>query len=99
MIGSVILYSTYVLPSRTDDDCYTGCTGDLRKRRPEHKTSRVRSRAYRVPLERVDYQACSPRDDAFRRKRFLKSGKVKSSRGSDSLLFLDVVGHNKLEWH
>jgi putative endonuclease len=66
------MYTTYVLPSKRDD-VYTGCSGDLNERFARAQEGRVRSRAYRVLLEGVDYQACLHREDAFRRERFLKS--------------------------
>jgi putative endonuclease len=68
---------TYVLRSETDGDWYTGSTGDLRARLRSHAEGRVRSTASRRPLSLIYYEACGHRADAFRRERFLKSGKGK----------------------
>jgi putative endonuclease len=42
-----------------------------------HSDVRIRSTAHRRPLTLVYYEACIDVDDAFRRERFLKTGKGK----------------------
>jgi len=68
---------TYVLRSNRDGEWYTGSTGDLRARLGLHAEGRVRSTARRRPLQLIYYEACLNRSDAFRRERFLKTGKGK----------------------
>jgi len=68
---------TYVLRSDRDRRFYTGAARDLRARMREHVEGRVRSTARRRPLTLIYYEACHDIDDAFRRERFLKTGKGK----------------------
>jgi len=68
---------TYVLRSDRDKRFYTGAARDLRERMKQHAEGRVRSTARRRPLTLIYYEACHDIDDAFRRERFLKSGKGK----------------------
>ena len=68
---------TYVLRSDHDQRFYTGTTRDLRTRIELYSDGKVRSTAHRRPLALVYYEACLNRDDAFRRERFLKTGKGK----------------------
>jgi putative endonuclease len=68
---------TYVLLSEADRAWYTGSTGDLRTRLRFHAEGRVRSTANRRPFRLIYYEACLNRGDAFRRERFLKTGKGK----------------------
>jgi len=68
---------TYVLHCDADGQWYTGSTGDLRSRLRLHTEGLVRSTARRGPVRLVYYEACLDRADAFRRERFLKTGKGK----------------------
>jgi len=68
---------TWVLRSDADQRLYTGCTRNLRERFRRHVEGRVSSTALRRPLTLVYYEACLHQYDAFRRERFLKSGKRK----------------------
>ena len=68
---------TYVLLCETDSRWYTGSTGDLRLRVRQHSEGRVWSTAKRRPVRLIYYEACLNRSDAFRRERFLKTGKGK----------------------
>ena len=68
---------TYVLRSERDKRFYTGAARDLRARMKLHAKGRVRSTAHRRPLTLISYEACQGIDDAFRRERFLKTGKGK----------------------
>jgi putative endonuclease len=71
----VTMYYTYVLLSDADSRFYTGATSDLRKRIAEHTEGHVRSTAYRRPFRLVYYEACLSPEDAYRRERYLKTGK------------------------
>jgi len=66
---------TYVLSSGRDGKFYIGCTADLRERWQQHERGQVRSTAYRRPLRLVYYEACRSVEDAYRRERYLKSGR------------------------
>jgi putative endonuclease len=65
---------TYVLLSEVDGRFYIGATHDL-KRVEKHVAGGVISTAYRRPLRLVYCEACMNPDDAFRRERYLKSGR------------------------
>jgi len=91
------MYYSYVLLGKRDNRFYTGCTNDLKNRLLEHNAGRVRSTAYRAPLELIYYEACVNRDDALRRERFLKSGKGKGFLKKRLAVFLEGSRQNKLE--
>jgi len=69
------LHYTYVLLSERDGMFYKGTTGDLRTRLKGHAAGCARSTAHRRPLKLVYYEACLSADDAYRRERYLKSGR------------------------
>ena len=71
------MFYTYVLLSERDSEWYTGSTRDLRARMRLHAEGRVRSTASRRPLKLIYYEACLTAVDAFRRERFMKTGKGK----------------------
>ncbi len=71
------MYYVYVLHSLKDGQWYTGATADLRARLKRHQAGEVPATRNRQPLELIYYEASLSRDDAFRRERFLKSGKGK----------------------
>lgn len=93
------MYCTYVLLSEQDKRLYTGTTRDLQVRLREHKKGWVHSTSYRRPLGLVYYRACLSADDAFRRERFLKTGKGKRYLRNRLASFLSGIGENKLERH
>ena len=93
------MHFTYVLLSDRDGMLYTGTTGDLRERVREHQGGRVRSTSYRRPLKLVYYEACLSAADAFRRERFLKTGKGKRYLKNRLEASLSEIGHNKLDRH
>lgn len=66
---------SYVLLSERDGKFYIGSTGNLRERLEKHNSGGVRSTAYRHPLRLIYYEACSSLQDAYRRERYLKSGR------------------------
>jgi len=90
---------TYVLRSDRDQRFYTGTARDLRARVKLHADGSVRSTAYRRPLTLVYYEACVDPDDAYRRERFLKTGKGKRFLRNRLASFLDGLSTNKLERH
>jgi putative endonuclease len=90
---------TYVLRSGLDERFYTGTARDLRARMKLHADGRVRSTAHRRPLRLVYYEACVDIDDAFRRERFLKSGKGKRFLQNRLASFLSRASASTLERH
>ena len=88
---------TYALRSDRDKRFYTGAARDLRARMKEHTEGRVRSTAWRRPLTLIYYEACHDIDDAFRRERFLKTGKGKRFLRNRLASFLRRSGTDKLE--
>ena len=68
------MYYVYVLQSEADGQFYTGSTPDLKRRYKQHCDGKVRSTKGRRPLKLVYYEACSERDDAIRRERYLETG-------------------------
>ena len=90
---------TYVLRSDADERFYTGTTRDLRARMKLHSDGQVRSTAHRRPMALVYYEACWNVHDAFRRERFLKTGKGKRFIRNRLASFLAANSTNKLERH
>ena len=93
------MHYTYVLFSGADGKLYIGATNDLRKRLSLHAAGRVQSTAPRRPLKLLYYETCLSADDAYRRERYLKSGRggrYLRTRLASSLA--DIRG-NKLERH
>jgi putative endonuclease len=71
------MHYAYVLYSESDSEWYPGATSDLKARVREHAEGRVRSTAPPRPLVLTYYEACLNREDAFRRERYLKTGRGK----------------------
>jgi putative endonuclease len=67
------MHYVYVLQSEVDDQFYTSCTGDLRKRFQQHNDGNVLSTRDRRPLKLIYYEACLNELDAFRREKYLKT--------------------------
>lgn len=102
------MYYTYVLLSEPrssqkrgekDKRFYTGTTNDLKKRLAEHNSGKVRSSASRRPFKLIYYEACLCKEDAFRREKFLKTGKGKCYLHNRLKKNLQIIGYNKLERH
>jgi len=91
------MHYTYVLRSDADERFYIGATNDLRARVEAHERGRVRSTAYRRPLRLVYYEACVNADDAFRRERYLKSGRGGRYLRQRLFQWLSEVRRDKLE--
>ena len=66
------MYYVYILVLN-NSQLYTGSTGDLKRRYPEHKNGKVISTKLRRPLELIHYEAYFKKSDATRRERFLKT--------------------------
>ena len=69
------MYYTSGLFSECDGKLYTGATGNLRARLKLHAAGRARSTGHRGPLKLWYFEACVSADDAYRRERYLKSGR------------------------
>lgn len=93
------MHFTYVLLSQQDKRMYTGSTKDLRIRVREHAEGRVHPTAYRRPLKLIYDKACLTADDAFRRERFLKTGKGKRYLRNRLASFFSGIREKKLERH
>ena len=98
-MGGAFLTFTYVLRGDADGKWYTGSTRDLRARLRQHIEGRVRSTASRRPLQLIYYEACVSSIDAFRRERFLKTGKGKRFLRKRLADFFSGLRSNKLERH
>jgi putative endonuclease len=90
---------SYVLVSEKDGKFYIGSTGDLRERLQEHHKGRVRSTAYRRPLRLIYYEGCLSVDDAFRRERYLKTGRGGRYLKQRLASWLSEIRSSKLERH
>ena len=67
------MFYTYVLQSENDEKFYVGFTKDLKLRFEQHKNGFVESTKDRRPLKLVYYEACSNKEDALHREKYLKS--------------------------
>jgi len=83
---------TDIIQSRKDENWYTGCTGDLRKRFKEHNDGLVFATKSRGAFILIHYQACLNKDDAFTRERYLKSDPGKRYLKNRLRCFLSLTG-------
>jgi putative endonuclease len=88
---------SYVLLSQKDRKFYIGSAGDLKKRVREHDQGRVRSIAYRRPLQLIYYEGCLNAEDARRRERYLKSGRGGQYLRQRMASWLSEIRNNKLD--
>jgi len=93
------LHYTYVLRSQLDGRLYIGATGNLRERIRLHAGGHVRSTAHRRPLTLLYYEACLSADDAYRRERYLKSGRGGRYLKARLTSSLAPIRDNKVERH
>ena len=93
------MYYTYVLLSEADGRFYIGATRDLKRRVERHAAGGVGSTAYRRPPRLLYYEACPSIDDAFRRERYLKSGRGGRCLRKGLASSLSSVKEAKLERH
>jgi len=61
------MYFTYVLK---DTNLYVGYTDDLNNRLKQHKSGKVKSTAFRLPITLIYYECCLNKFDAIKRERF-----------------------------
>ncbi|MFW5884999.1 MAG: GIY-YIG nuclease family protein [Patescibacteria group bacterium] len=66
-------YYTYVLKSPKDGKNYIGHTKNLKLRFEQHQNGEVDSTKHRRPLELIYYEACTNKEDAERREKYLKT--------------------------
>ncbi|TMJ02307.1 MAG: GIY-YIG nuclease family protein [Bacillati bacterium ANGP1] len=90
---------TYVLHSAKDGRWYTGVSKDLKARMHEHRTGRVRSTRSRLPVILAYYEACVDEADAWRRERYLKTGRGKRYLRKRLSGWLSQMWPIKLERH
>ena len=86
------MFYTYLIQSRKDGKCYTGSTGDLRKRFNEHNSGKVFSTKNRGPFKLIYYEACLNEHDARCREKYLKSGMGKRYLKNRLKRFLSLTG-------
>ncbi|MBI2075558.1 MAG: GIY-YIG nuclease family protein [Candidatus Harrisonbacteria bacterium] len=70
-----LLFYVYVLESLKDRQRYIGFTNDLRRRFEEHQKGQSFATKYRLPFKIIYFEACTDKDDAVRREKYLKSTK------------------------
>lgn len=73
------MYYVYVLRSKVDGNFYVGFTEDLKQRLKDHNSGKNLSTQIRKPLELVYYEAFLNKFDAFRRERYFKTTKGKTT--------------------
>ena len=67
------MYYTYVLHSEKDNQLYVGFTKDLKQRFDLHNKGKIESTKERRPLKLIYYEACTNREDATKREKYLKT--------------------------
>ncbi len=72
-------YYVYVLRSTNKDFMYVGITSDLVKRLGEHNSNKVKSTKADSPYELIFYEAYRDKSDAYRREKYLKTTKGKTT--------------------
>ena len=68
------MYYVYILQSKKDNDLYTGCTNDLKKRFLLHNSGKIFSTKDRKPFKIIYYEAFLNQRDAFAREQWIKTG-------------------------
>lgn len=87
-----MFFYTYILKSKVDNQLYTGCTSDLRKRLDRHNRGDMPATRERKPLALVYYEACQNQQDAYAREKYLKSGMGKRYVKNRLKRFLSLTG-------
>jgi len=67
-------FYVYVLKNKTDNEFYTGCTNNLRKRFNQHNEGMVTATKKRLPMELICHEMCQNQEDAHKREQYLKTG-------------------------
>ena len=66
-----------LLASLRDGEWCTGAASDLKARLSQHERGEVSSTRFRRPWQLIYYEACREAADAYRRERYLKTGRGK----------------------
>ncbi len=93
------MYYTYVMLSSKDGEWYTGAASDLKARLREHEQGEVTSTRFRRPLRLIYYEACLDSADAYRRERYLKTGRGKRYLRQRLKTWRAQFSQDKLERH
>ncbi len=93
------MYYTYVLLSWKDGDWSTGTASDLKARLKEHEKGEVPSTRFRRPLQLIYYEACLDAADAYRREKYLKTGRGKRYLRQRLKTWQTRLSQEKLERH
>jgi putative endonuclease len=93
------MYYTYVFLSLKDGEWYTGAASDLEARLRDHAQGEVPSTRFRRPLRLIYYEACLEATDAYRRERYLKTGRGKRYLRQRLKDWRDQFSRQKLERH
>lgn len=72
--GAQIMFYTYVLKSKKDNELYVGFSSNLKKRIEEHNKGFVNITKGRRPFKLVYYEACCDKQKAIEREKALKTG-------------------------
>jgi len=67
------MFYTYILESKTYNELYIGYTNDLKKRLEEHNHGKNISTKRYAPWNLIYYEACTNKQDATRREKYLKT--------------------------
>jgi putative endonuclease len=86
------MWYTYIILDKKNNNWYTGCTSDLRKRFKEHNEGLVSSTKGRGPFSLIYYEACLNKGDSFAREKYLKSGMGKRYIKNRLKRFLSLTG-------
>lgn len=86
------MFYVYVLKNSENDNFYTGCTEDLRKRLMEHNNGKVTTTRKFRNWKVVYYEASLDIVDAFAREKYLKSGPGKRYLRQRLKRFLSLTG-------
>lgn len=68
------MFYTYVLRSTIDNKLYIGYTDNLKRRFIEHNQGLVQATKSRSPLILIYYEACTNKEKAIMREKYLKTG-------------------------
>jgi len=86
------MYYTYILKSKRDENLYTGCCSDKRKRFKQHNDGKVQSTSSRKPFDLIYYEACLNQKDAYAREKYFKTGMGKRYLKNRLKRFLSLTG-------
>jgi len=70
---TMVFFYVYVLESLKDKKRYIGFTTNIRKRLEEHQKGKSFATKSRLPMKCIYIEACTNRNDAERREKYLKT--------------------------